>query len=184
VNFEQLERQDPDIGRRLRERHDVYQGQDYWKSYIVRMSHLWSAPLHYTDEEMMAIRDPVLILAGDRDDWAPIEQAVHMYRTIPQAELAIAPGADHGLYKKIELFTTLVLESDGLILLRRSRIWPKPKTASLEFLPAKLETSTLLLKRKTTRGDDANWTKHRISLLRASMGLKKSEIQILSPRLP
>jgi hypothetical protein len=57
--------------------------------------------------------------------------------------------------------------SSEAFLLYRSSKWPKPKIASLEFLAAKLETPTLLLKRTTTRGGDVNWVK--LDLLLSSL---------------
>jgi pimeloyl-ACP methyl ester carboxylesterase len=45
---------------------------------------------------MKAIKAPVLITLGDRDA-IRVEHAVEMYRLIPNAQLAILPGADHFL---------------------------------------------------------------------------------------
>lgn len=52
-----------------------------------------------------------LILAGDRDAAVSIEEAVKIYKLIPNAELAIIPGADHDVcYTKPDLFNNMVLE--------------------------------------------------------------------------
>ena len=72
-------------------------------------------PWHYTDEELKRISEPTLLLAGDRDEvFMPVEQAIHMYRTLPNAELAIVPGTGH--FIKVELLMALVLD----FLLRQS----------------------------------------------------------------
>jgi pimeloyl-ACP methyl ester carboxylesterase len=52
--------------------------------------------LDYTPEEFGQITVPILIMQGDRDSFIPVEQAVEMYRMIPNAELAIVPNASHG----------------------------------------------------------------------------------------
>jgi pimeloyl-ACP methyl ester carboxylesterase len=45
---------------------------------------------------MNSIKAPVLITVGDRDAVRP-EHAVEMFRLIPNAELAVLPGANHFL---------------------------------------------------------------------------------------
>jgi pimeloyl-ACP methyl ester carboxylesterase len=118
VNFEQLERDSPDFVQGLRESHDVFQEHDYWKTYMIQISEMWLAPLSYSAEDLKKIVEPALILVGDRDGLVlTVEQAVESYQMIPQAELAIVPGADHGFpWSKPELFTQLVLD----FLLRQS----------------------------------------------------------------
>jgi len=54
---------------------------------------------------------PSLILIGDRDDFISVEKAVEMYRFIPQAELAMVAGIDHGLaFSRPADFIHIVLE--------------------------------------------------------------------------
>jgi len=50
----------------------------------------------WTDEQMKSINAPVLILNG-MNDVGSLEHAVEMYRTIPNAQIAIIPGR-HGTY--------------------------------------------------------------------------------------
>jgi pimeloyl-ACP methyl ester carboxylesterase len=45
--------------------------------------------------DIQRIESPVLVLAGDRDDMAPVDEAAVLYRTLAQGELAICPEADH-----------------------------------------------------------------------------------------
>ena len=53
----------------------------------------------------------MLILIGDRDQFIPVEDAVAMYRLIPNAELAVVPNADHSLPRtKIDVFADVVME--------------------------------------------------------------------------
>ena len=53
--------------------------------------------LHQTD--LRAIAVPVLVMAGD-DDVATLRHTCQMYEAIPEAQLAIIPGASHGLLKE------------------------------------------------------------------------------------
>jgi len=50
----------------------------------------------FSPDELKAIKSQTLIMMGDRDAVRP-EHAVEMYRLIPNAQLAIFPGADHFL---------------------------------------------------------------------------------------
>jgi pimeloyl-ACP methyl ester carboxylesterase len=53
----------------------------------------------FAREDMKAIKAPVLIAQGDRDFIRP-EHAVEMFRLIPNAQLAVFPGADHFLIQQ------------------------------------------------------------------------------------
>jgi pimeloyl-ACP methyl ester carboxylesterase len=48
----------------------------------------------WSPEQVKTIRAPTLILLGDRDVVRP-EHAVWLYRTLPDARLAVLPGTDH-----------------------------------------------------------------------------------------
>jgi pimeloyl-ACP methyl ester carboxylesterase len=61
-----------------------------------QIAHLWWTSPGYTLQDLGRISVPTLIFAGDRDVGVGVEQAVEMYRGIPNAELAIIPNADHG----------------------------------------------------------------------------------------
>jgi pimeloyl-ACP methyl ester carboxylesterase len=41
------------------------------------------------------VAEPTLVVAGDQDEFFPVEEAVALYRWLPHAELAILPGASH-----------------------------------------------------------------------------------------
>ena len=112
VDPERAERNKPDIVNLVRERQDAYQGEGYWKTYLRQASFMWLAPMNYSVEDLRKIVDPSLILAGDRDDWfIPIEDAVHLYRSIPGSELAVAPGCTHSLpFKNPAMLTNLALD--------------------------------------------------------------------------
>ena len=69
---------------------------DYWRTLLQSISKMWWTPLDYTTVDFQKITAATQILLGDRDSLIPVEQAVDMYRLIPNAELAILPKADHG----------------------------------------------------------------------------------------
>jgi pimeloyl-ACP methyl ester carboxylesterase len=110
VDPEKLEREQPDFVTYLREAHRHVYGPEYWKAYIKQIASLWLTPLRYTPEDLAAVTDPVLILAGDRDGVCT-EKAPELLRLLPNAELAVAPGTDHGFIEaKADLFDALALD--------------------------------------------------------------------------
>ncbi|MDQ3911093.1 MAG: alpha/beta hydrolase [Actinomycetota bacterium] len=115
VDPEKLEREQPNWVAYLCEAHGHVYGPEYWKTHVRQIASLWLTPLRYTGEDFSAVTDPVLILVGDRDG-ACAKEAPELFRLLPDAELAVAPGSDHSFIEaKSELFDALVLD----FLLRR-----------------------------------------------------------------
>ncbi|MDQ3793985.1 MAG: alpha/beta hydrolase [Actinomycetota bacterium] len=109
VDPEKLEREQPEWVAYLREAHGHVYGPEYWKAYVRQIASLWLTPLHYSFEDLAAITDPVLILVGDRDGTCTAE-APELFRLLPDAELAVAPGSDHSFIEaKAGLFDALAL---------------------------------------------------------------------------
>ena len=105
-----LEREQPDFVAYLRDAHAHVYGPEYWRTYIKQIAALWLTPLRYTSGDLAAVTDPVLILVGDRDGACAVE-APELFRLLPDAELAVAPGADHGFIEaKASLFDALALD--------------------------------------------------------------------------
>jgi pimeloyl-ACP methyl ester carboxylesterase len=90
------------------------QGAEYWKKLLTGISKMWLTPLRYTNDDFINILESTLIIIGDRDQFIPVEDAVAMYRLIPNAELAIVPNADHFLSQnKVKEFSNIALEFFG-----------------------------------------------------------------------
>lgn len=110
VNIDQMQRVAPEYVEMIQEFHSP-QGSEYWKELIRGISTMWLTPLNYTEEDFRKISATMLILIGDRDQYIPVEDAVAMYRLIPDAELAVVPNADHSLTRtKIDMFAEIVME--------------------------------------------------------------------------
>ncbi len=52
-----------------------------------------------TVEELAGLATPTLLVSGD-DDSTRLEHTVELYRAIPQAQLAVVPGASHAVLKE------------------------------------------------------------------------------------
>jgi 3-oxoadipate enol-lactonase len=57
--------------------------------------HLWASVYHDTLSRLECIQAPALVMHGERDTMAPISNARLLAERIPDAELAIVPGAGH-----------------------------------------------------------------------------------------
>jgi pimeloyl-ACP methyl ester carboxylesterase len=95
VNTERVLQENPEFVQVLQERHDIFHGPGYWKTYLEQISSQWMAPLNLSQADFEKITDPVLFFCGDRDLFCPPEQNIEMYRMIRPSELAVIPNADH-----------------------------------------------------------------------------------------
>jgi pimeloyl-ACP methyl ester carboxylesterase len=60
--------------------------------------------------DLSAIKIPVLIMAGDRDDMRP-EHTLKLFQNIPKSQLCILPGTTHGApWEKKDLFFKLLFD--------------------------------------------------------------------------
>ncbi len=91
----------------IRTAHGDGSDPDYWRRYLGQMSSLWHGLPRYDASRLAGIATPTLIISGDRDQLAGPEQALRLYRLLPQAELAILPAAEHDAVEQ-ELFWTVV----------------------------------------------------------------------------
>lgn len=92
IDFEGFERDNPGFAGMLKHNH----GPDGWKALLKQVKPMWSAQLNYTSDDLARIVAPTLVLIGDRDDLVSVEEAVRMYRQLPNTELVVVPGANHG----------------------------------------------------------------------------------------
>jgi pimeloyl-ACP methyl ester carboxylesterase len=67
-----------------------------WPALVAKVKKMGLEFKGFAREDMKSIKAPVLITLGDRDVTKP-EHAVEMFRLIPNAQLAVFPGADHFL---------------------------------------------------------------------------------------
>jgi pimeloyl-ACP methyl ester carboxylesterase len=95
VNIEKIQREEPEWVSILKTDHARTDDAEYWQTLLKQISTMWWTPLNYTAEDFHKITEPTLIAIGDRDKLIELEQAIDMYRLIPNAELAILPNGTH-----------------------------------------------------------------------------------------
>jgi pimeloyl-ACP methyl ester carboxylesterase len=71
------------------------QGQGYWRTYLANAFPRITRSPGYTFDDLGGVSAPTLVLAGDRDHFCSVEEAVATYRKLPNAELAILPNHEH-----------------------------------------------------------------------------------------
>lgn len=69
-------------------------GPDHWPVVFSKLTGLWQKEPHIPVTNLGDVRARTLVMTGD-DDLIRLEHTVAMYRAIPDAELAVIPGASH-----------------------------------------------------------------------------------------
>lgn len=77
------------------ERKKLMPAPEQWEEFVARVHQLEDGFEHVSDEQIHAIREPTLILAGDRDPFNRTEQFVEIYRLLPNGEMALIPECGH-----------------------------------------------------------------------------------------
>src|SRR5215216_1582773 len=70
-------------------------GEQHWQTIIQQSAAMWLTYSGLTREQVERITERTLVVVGDRDEHVPVEEAVRLFRWLPQAELAILPGTSH-----------------------------------------------------------------------------------------
>jgi pimeloyl-ACP methyl ester carboxylesterase len=70
-------------------------GEQQWRAIVQQSAPMWLDYPGLTVDEVGEIKAPTLVLTGDRDELIPLDLIVSLYRTLPDAELAVCPNTDH-----------------------------------------------------------------------------------------
>jgi pimeloyl-ACP methyl ester carboxylesterase len=75
-----------------------------------KIENLWSNFPNFTIDQLKTIKAPTLIISGDHD-LESIEQTVTIYRSLPNSQLLIVPGASHlVLMEQSDLLNNLIVK--------------------------------------------------------------------------
>jgi pimeloyl-ACP methyl ester carboxylesterase len=109
INFEQAEQAISQLTEVWK--NDHRQSPSHWKELLTQLSFEMINPTLPAEDDLKQINVPTLIIWGDRDQFRPVEDAVELYRLIPNAQLAVVPNTDHFVTRtKVRLFAELVKE--------------------------------------------------------------------------
>jgi pimeloyl-ACP methyl ester carboxylesterase len=85
-----------------------------YASFFADIVGLWASEPRWTDAQLQAITNPVLVVDGDRDEAIEREHTEHIASTIPGAGLLILPNTGHfALLQNPTLFNRAVLHFLG-----------------------------------------------------------------------
>ena len=85
-------------------------GPGHWPVVFAKQMTMWQTEPHIPLTGLAAVGARTLVMVGD-DDLITAEHAIAMYRAIPNAELAVIPGASHmAPLEKPELVNRLLLD--------------------------------------------------------------------------
>jgi pimeloyl-ACP methyl ester carboxylesterase len=104
-----IERDEPAFAAELAARHDPTQGPGAWRLLLGAMRDSLHAEPPLRPESLARIRLPVLLVFGDRDPWAPLEQAVRLRRQLPEGQLLVVPGGHVVPAERPSVFNPAVL---------------------------------------------------------------------------
>lgn len=121
-HLDKIAKERPEMIARYRALHGRKDNPEQWRILLKHVWSTWASPIVYKIDELEKIKIPVLILLGDRDEFYKVEDALKLFRILPNAQLAIVPGASHTLFRDMpELFDTLALE----FLQKQTAMWRK-----------------------------------------------------------
>jgi alpha/beta superfamily hydrolase len=72
------------------------------------LRHDLDVPATPSPSELRLLRRPVLLLAGEHDEYAPVAELEALRAALPNAELAIVPGTDHYLWRRERAAASIV----------------------------------------------------------------------------
>jgi pimeloyl-ACP methyl ester carboxylesterase len=85
-------------------------GPDHFPVVAEKLARMHLIEPTLTPEDLAAVACRTLVMIGD-DDEVKLEHAVALYRSLPDAELAVVPGTSHGLLvEKPDLCDAMILD--------------------------------------------------------------------------
>jgi pimeloyl-ACP methyl ester carboxylesterase len=79
----------------LKEREKIMPEPNRFAEWVDRLKEVWLTPVWVSEDRVAAIKCPVLLVGGDRDDYARTESFVENYKLIPNSRLLILPNSGH-----------------------------------------------------------------------------------------
>ncbi len=96
LSAEVIAREHPDWAAALGELHDAHHGPGYWRELLDQIQANVAVAPDYSEADLGRVRAPTLLVAGETDPWANLDQMLVMRRCIPRAEMLVLnhAGAD------------------------------------------------------------------------------------------
>jgi pimeloyl-ACP methyl ester carboxylesterase len=98
LDADAVEQRAPEVAARFAARHDPGRYAGYWKDLIRQVADNNAVNPTWTEDDLRRVACPVLLVAGENDPFANIDQMVTMKRTIPGAEWLVVNHAGHAVH--------------------------------------------------------------------------------------
>lgn len=79
----------------LKDRKKIMPEPQRFAEWVDMLKHAWLEPVWLSEEKAATIKCPVLIVAGDRDDYTRTDAFVTFYKLLPNAQLLMLPNSGH-----------------------------------------------------------------------------------------
>jgi len=87
--------EEQDLPDFLKDRKKIMPEPQRFAEWVDMLKNAWLEPVSLSEEKAATIKCPVLIVAGDRDDYTRTDAFVAMYKLLPNAQLLLLPNSDH-----------------------------------------------------------------------------------------
>jgi pimeloyl-ACP methyl ester carboxylesterase len=71
------------------------QSERQWRDVAQQTARMWLEYRDLSAEILANVREPTLVVSGDRDELIPLAHTLDIHGWLPDSELAILPGQDH-----------------------------------------------------------------------------------------
>jgi pimeloyl-ACP methyl ester carboxylesterase len=87
--------EDQNLPQFLKDRKKIMPEPQRFAEWVDMLKNAWTEPVWLSEAKAATIKCPVLIVAGDRDDYTRAEAFVAMYKLLPNAQLLMLPNSGH-----------------------------------------------------------------------------------------
>ena len=95
ADLDRIDREHPTWVEEIRRIHDRHKYPGYWRELLRQLAENLAVNPQYTVADLERISVPTLLMAGEHDLWANLDQMYTMRRSIPGAEMLIVNNGGH-----------------------------------------------------------------------------------------
>jgi len=102
-----MEQDYPDF---VKDRKKIMPQPERWDDFVEKLKNAWLNQTPIMPEQLKAIKCPVMVVGGDRDQYNGVDDFFNTYKFLPRASLAIIPNSDHIVfYRRPDLMEDIIM---------------------------------------------------------------------------
>jgi len=103
-----MEKDYPDF---VKDRKKIMPQPERWGDFVEKLKYAWFNQTKIELTQLKAVKCPVLVVGGDRDQYNAISNFLDVYKSLPNAALAIIPNSDHIVfYRSPDLMEDILMQ--------------------------------------------------------------------------